>query len=883
MTKPSFTGRQRRRVTTRSVVWTDRIAKTVITFGGIGTILAVLLVCVFLISVVVPLFGSADVSASTRLAAAATTVDGTRPSTVVIDEYQTLGWAMYPDTRLVVFRADDGEPLARRQLFERDLPVSSSIAPDAKAGDAHDAVFGFADGTVRRVVIAFRTTYLEPESMPQQLRDIPLGGRAVHEEGVFERTPGGQFRLQQVVTTIEDPLKSGTDQPVLLVDQSERPEGSLLAMLTADGRLRIESVSETEDLMSDEITREARLRGTIEIERHNGEWPSRLMLSGVGDSVYLIWRDGRLQRIDTRDLDAPSIVDVVDVVPDDTAELTAATFLVGKATLITGDSAGNLRAWFRVKPKTGTVSPDGTQFELVHELPSTGAAVRALAVSSRGRVIIAAFADGVVRVLQVTSHKQIVEVQSDPTDVHAVAMAPKEDGFYVLAGDNFVRYAVTMAHPETSIAAIFRPIWYEGYEKPGHHWESSSGTDMFEPKFGLIPLIFGTLKSTLYCMLFGVPLALLAAIYTSEFLNPKVKAKVKPTIELMASLPSVVLGFLAALVFAPFVEDHLITILPSIFTVPLSFLLFAYAWQLLPSQIALGLARWKFPLAFLAIPVGIGLGAVVGPAIETWCFAGDLRKWLSSGPLHDLEPRSHGLQGFFWTSAWMFLLLPLVIFLALIAVGRPLIAALLPRGKAIPRSQQATAELLKFGVLFVVVVGLALAGGWLLWEIGPDPRTLFLGTYVQRNSLIVGLVMGFAVIPIIYTIAEDALSSVPEHLRAASLGAGATQWQTAVRVIIPTAMSGLFSAVMVGFGRAVGETMIVLMATGNTPVMEWNVFNGVRTLSANIAVELPEAVRDSTHYRMLFFAALTLFVLTFAVNTIAEVVRQRFRKRAYQL
>ncbi|HOD83582.1 MAG TPA: ABC transporter permease subunit, partial [Phycisphaerae bacterium] len=158
-----------------------------------------------------------------------------------------------------------------------------------------------------------------------------------------------------------------------------------------------------------------------------------------------------------------------------------------------------------------------------------------------------------------------------------------------------------------------------------------------------------------------------------------------------------------------------------------------------------------------------------------------------------------------------------------------------------------------------------------------------LGPYVQRNALVVGFIMGFAIIPIIYTIAEDALSIVPEHLRAASLGAGATPWQTAVRIIIPAAMSGLFSAVMVGLGRAVGETMIVLMAAGGTPVMEWNLFNGFRTLSANIAIEMPEAAKDSTHYRTLFLAALVLFVMTFLVNTLAEVVRLRFRKKAYQL
>ncbi len=143
--------------------------------------------------------------------------------------------------------------------------------------------------------------------------------------------------------------------------------------------------------------------------------------------------------------------------------------------------------------------------------------------------------------------------------------------------------------------------------------------------------------------------------------------------------------------------------------------------------------------------------------------------------------------------------------------------------------------------------------------------------------------MGFAIIPIIYTLADDALSTVPENLRSASLGAGATPWQTAILIVVPAAMSGLFSAVMVGLGRAVGETMIVLMAAGSSPILDWNIFNGFRTLSANIAIELPEAVQGSTHYRILFFAAVVLFLLTSVLNTIAEIVRMRFRKRAVQL
>ena len=150
-------------------------------------------------------------------------------------------------------------------------------------------------------------------------------------------------------------------------------------------------------------------------------------------------------------------------------------------------------------------------------------------------------------------------------------------------------------------------------------------------------------------------------------------------------------------------------------------------------------------------------------------------------------------------------------------------------------------------------------------------------------TLVVGFAMGFAVIPIIYTIAEDALNAVPEHLRAASLACGATPWQTATSIVLPTAMSGVFAAVMIGMGRAVGETMIVVMAAGNTPLIDWNLFNGLRALSATIAVELPEAVRGGSLYRMLFLAALTLFVMTFVINTLAELVRLRFRRRAAQL
>jgi phosphate transport system permease protein len=120
----------------------------------------------------------------------------------------------------------------------------------------------------------------------------------------------------------------------------------------------------------------------------------------------------------------------------------------------------------------------------------------------------------------------------------------------VLAADGqgvLAQWQVHNPHPEVTLNTLFCKIWYEGYSQPAWVWQSTGGTDDFESKMSLTPLIFGTIKGTLYALLFAVPMALLAALYVSEFMHPSVKAYVKPVVEIMAALPSVVLGFLAGL------------------------------------------------------------------------------------------------------------------------------------------------------------------------------------------------------------------------------------------------------------------------------------------------------------------------------------------------
>jgi phosphate transport system permease protein len=518
--------------------------------------------------------------------------------------------------------------------------------------------------------------------------------------------------------------------------------------------------------------------------------PTSLALDGAIRHLYVGSDDGKIYHWNVSLDQEPQFITMVKAAKLDGVGIAALDFLIGDRTLLIGDAQGNVTAWFLVRDSTAV---KGWRLTRIHEMGSHPAAVTTLAPSARGKGFISGDKEGNLLLQYTTSERLLAEFShKDSTEVTFINYAPKANAALTLDDrGTLTHWKIDNPHPEASFKAFFGKVWYEGYEEPEYVWQSTGGSDDFEPKLSLVPLIFGSFKGTFYALIIAVPLAMLGALYTSQFMHPGLRNHVKPAVEIMAALPSVVLGFLAGLWLAPIIEGMVPAILLMFIVVPILILLSAFLWRKIPQPV-----RGRFPLGIeglIVIPViifGVWLGLKLNGPVENLFFGGAFKAWLYD--------------------------------------------------------------------------------------------TLNLN-YDQRNALVVGFAMGFAVIPIIYTISEDALSNVPRHLISGSLALGATRWQTAVKVVLPTAAAGIFSAVMIGFGRAVGETMIVLMATGNTPIMDWNIFNGFRTLSANIAVEVPEAPLGGTLYRVLFLAAMLLFVITFLVNTLAELVRQKLRAKYQKL
>lgn len=218
-------------------------------------------------------------------------------------------------------------------------------------------------------------------------------------------------------------------------------------------------------------------------------------------------------------------------------------------------------------------------------------------------------------------------------------------------------------------------------------------------------------------------------------------------------------------------------------------------------------------------------------------------------------------------------MLPLLLASIVITVGALVIALPLGIGAAIYMSELASPtirELLKPIVELLAGVPSVIYGLIGMAFLSPLVRKVF-GLAIGLNGLTASIILGFMVVPIIASISEDALSSVPKSLREASFALGANQWETIIKVILPAAKSGVLASIVLGFGRAIGETMVVLMVAGGSPVIPKTLLQPMRPMTSAIAAEMGETMVGSTHFQALFAVGIVLFVITFVSNLITEL------------
>ncbi len=710
----------------------DRAGQAIATAAGLGVVTGVLAILGFLSLEIAPLFRPIQVFPGPVAPLPATDVRG-----LAVDDYRSRAWLLSGDGRA---RAID---LAGGALLEESV-----LAPGAE---------------VRRV-----------QTLPADAGFLVLDATGVASVALARFQMVERVGGRDVTPNLSDPARIPLElDGAAIAALDSRADADALAVAVAldgGGGVLVERTLGRSFLTGQAI--ESLSRRALPLPPGT----SALALDGARRNLFAGTRDGRVLWLPLTAAGAePQAVAAG-------AAVRSLTLLAGDQTAIAAGADGALGAWFVA------VDADG-QRRLVNSgtFPPLPAAPRLLAAPSRSRLFAALDDSDALSLYETTSMQLLWRGLSPLAGATALAFAPRGDALVLASGRGLAALEVRAQHVSVSLETLFGRVWYEGYPAPAWVWQSSSASDDSQPKLSLVPLLFGTLKGTLWSLLLAVPLGLLGALYASQLMHPTLRGLVKPVVELSAALPSVVLGFLAGLWLAPRVERVFPAIVLACAALPLAAIAGGFAWSRLPRRLSSRLPEGSELVASLgAIALAAAACFAVSGAVESALFAGHFQAWL--------------LEAF-----------------------------------ALP--------------------------------------------YDQRNAVVVGLAMGFAVVPIVFSVAEDAFSNVPRTLVAGSLALGATRWQTVSRVVLPAAAPGVFSAVVLGLGRAVGETMIVLMASGNTPVLDWNPFNGFRTLSANIAVEIPEAPLGGTLYRTLFLSALLLFALTFALNTAAELAQQRLRRR----
>ncbi|GGE99804.1 MULTISPECIES: ABC transporter permease subunit [Pseudoalteromonas] len=729
--------------TDRSRLFKDRFAKWGISAGGVMVLVALLLIFFYLLYVVQPIFESAKVE--------------TRNSVKLQNASEVVGLGIEEQTEVAFLLGEKGSVdfyNVEKEHFGKKITTLNAELPSDVSSFASSAPFqgqyayGLENGTVVVVAPKFLVTFPNNQRQLTPRLDYPLGDMALEVDDQGAAITKFAF--------------------------SHYEDKTAVVALTADKRVLFSSFVGEENMFTGEVEWNVE-RTELDIEGRVDE-----LLISPDTTRTFVRSANQIYVYDTR---YPSEVEQIQLLAanEENANLVSTQLLAGANSLMLANDNGEVSQWFEVNTE------EGREFQKIRAFETSKQSKLNIFTEFYRRTFFTAGANGELGIYYTTSDAKLWQGKVSDGPIQNFAIAPRSNAALVLADDALKVIEIHNEHPEVTWSALWQEVWYEGYPEPGYIWQSTSASDDFESKFSLVPISFGTIKAALYAMLFAVPIALSAAIYTAYFMSSELRKVVKPTVEIMEALPTVILGFLAGLWLAPLIEEHLPAIVGLLVLLPIGILLTAFGWNKLPASIRHRVPEGSHSILLIPVVIFIGwLSFAMSNSIELWMFDGNVRQYLTN-------------------------------------------------------------------------------------ELGM--------TFDQRNSLVVGIAMGFAVIPTIFSIAEDAVFSVPKHLSNGSLALGATQWQTLVRVVLLTASPGIFSAVMMGLGRAVGETMIVLMATGNTPIMDWSIFQGMRTLAANIAVEMPESEVGSSHYRILFLAAFVLFIFTFVFNTVAEFVRQQLREK----
>lgn len=711
----------------------DRGVRFAVTCGGVGVLAALILIFVYLALVTLPLFADAKINPSF----AKQTISSVQPQLLAMDDY---GEHLFVVDELGQAEFWSLKVSSDQPLWRQALPFSPA---QIVAGTAQDGWYAVLDSAHQVHLFRPRFDY----SITQQKRKF---------------TP-----ILESLTTESEWIAAPEEAVIEQFSFALTTDYLYTVSYLADQRVMIRWQGRQAPLAMAETVLPARYAQL-----------DQLLMTPDGQTIYL--RTGSQLAVIQRDGETYRLREQVDLSRGDPQRLvTNMTLLSGAYSLLVTYENGVVSQWFDVLQQGQRQLQSIRDFQLA---PS----IQLLLTDTQRKGFYTFYPNGTLQSHYTTSEKLVLFERVFPRAPTLAVMSNNER--YIATWDDGMVQVIELdnPHPEISFSALWKKVWYEAYPEPQFVWQSTAANEQFEPKLSLVPIAFGTLKAAFYAMLFAVPIAVFAAIYTAYFMKPAMRRIVKPTIELMEALPTVIIGFLAGLWFAPIVENNLAAVVALLIGLPIATLIIGVVWSWMPKRyLGYDISGWQALILVPLMMVIMALTLSFSHVIEQALFAGDVLLFLDQ------------------------------------------------RG------------------------------------IGFD----------QRNALIVGIAMGFAVIPTIFTIAEDAIFSVPKHLSDGSLALGATGWQTLTHVVLLTASPGIFSAIMMGLGRAVGETMIVLMATGNTPILDWNILQGMRTISANIAIELPESTVGSSHYRVLFLAALLLFVFTFIVNSFAEWVRQRLRAK----